>query len=253
MNKIRGFIDQTEIVKVITGLRRSGKSVMLELIQEELISKGVPRDRMLLYNFENMDLWEFKDPKKLHDFIRSKKKAMKGRTYLFLDEAPEVEQWETCDNSLRVNCDVDIYVTGSNAKMLTGEYATLLAGRYVEIRIYPFSFQEFRAAPATITSGQTDTEVFRRYIRTGGMPFLASFGLNETDSRQYLRDVYASVVIKDILKRNSFRDVDLLERIIAYVMMNIGKTFSATSISRFLKSERRNVAPETVLNYLKSC
>jgi predicted AAA+ superfamily ATPase len=138
--------------------------------------------------------------------------------------------------------------------MLAGEYATLLAGRYVELRMYPFSFAEFCVAMKDKTHhGLSDIEIFRQYLRQGGMPFLANLGLNETDSKQYLSDIYASVIIKDIIKRNSFRDVDLLERIIAYVMANVGKTFSATSISNFFKSERRTAAAETILNYLRGC
>jgi len=137
--------------------------------------------------------------------------------------------------------------------MLAGEYATLLAGRYIEIQMYPFSFQEFCIAIRENTPGISDQEVFRLYLKQGGMPFLASLGLNEMDAKQYLRDIYTSVVIKDIMKRNSFRDVDLLERIIIYVMANVGKTFSATSISKFFKCESRIVAPETILNYLKGC
>ncbi|GHU48971.1 ATPase [Clostridia bacterium] len=253
MNKIRGFIDQTEIVKIVTGLRRSGKSVMLELVQKELLARGIAKDQMLIYNFEDMSLRELKDPEKLHDHLKAKIDTIEGKAYLFLDEIQEVERWEACINSLRVNSNADIYITGSNAKILAGEYATLLAGRYVEIQMYPFSFREFCAAIRIRTPELSNAEMFLQYLRQGGMPFLASLGLNERDSNQYLRDIYASVVIKDIMKRNNFRDVDLLERIITYVMANISKTFSATGISRFFKSERRTVAPETVLNYLKAC
>ena len=253
MNKIRGFIDQPEVVKIITGLRRSGKSVLLELIQQELLTRGITKDQVLAYNFEDMGLRDLKNPEKLHDHLKSRIDATPGRTYLFLDEVQEVEKWEACVNSLRVNSDADIYVTGSNAKMLAGEYATLLAGRYVEVQIYPFSFQEFCAAVRDRAPAPPDAEIFRRYLKQGGMPFPASQGLNETDTKQYLGGIYASVVIKDIMKRNHFRDVDLLERIILYVMANAGRTFSATSISNFFKSEKRVVAPETVLNYLKAC
>ena len=255
IKKVRGFMNQPELIKIITGIRRSGKSVMLELIRAELRAGGVPKSNMLSYNFEDMGFDELKDPKKLHSHIKEKIKGIKGRVYLFLDEIQEVAAWETCINSLRVKSNIDIYVTGSNAKMLLGEYATLLAGRYIEIRMYPFSFQEFQTAkkikkpPLKMSSN----EIFRQYLTQGGMPFLANTALNENDSKQYLRDIYASVVIKDIMKRNSFRDVDLLDRIIMYVMANTGKTFSATSISNFFKSERRTVAPETILNYLKAC
>jgi len=260
IEKIRGFIDQPELVKIITGLRRSGKSVMLELIQIELRKKGVPENYILVYNFEDMSLQELKDPKILHDHIKARTKEIKGRSkkqinrvYLFLDELQEVNNWESCINSLRVNSDIDIYITGSNAKMLVGEYATLMAGRYIEIRMYPFSFLEFRMAFIEKIPGLSDQEAFKLYLKQGGMPFLANLGLTENDAKQYLRDIYASVVIKDIMKRNNFRDVDLLDRIIMYVMANTGKTFSATSIAKFFKNERRIVAVETILNYLKAC
>jgi predicted AAA+ superfamily ATPase len=253
MEKLRGFMDQPELVKIMTGLRRSGKSVMLELIRQELTQRGVAPENMIALNFEDMSLEELKDPKKLHDYLKAKMDAMQGRAYLFLDELQEVENWETCINSLRVNSDADIYVTGSNSKMLSGEYATMLAGRYVQLQIYPFSFREYCTAAREKSTKLTETELFRQYLKQGGMPFLVHVGLSENDAKLYLQDLYASVVIKDIVKRNKIRDVDLLERIIAYVMANIGKTFSATSLSRFFKSEKRTVAPETILNYLKGC
>ena len=253
MEKIRGFMNQPELVKIITGIRRSGKSVMLELIQAELLSQGVPEDNLIAYNFEDLGLRDLKDSESLHDHLKTRIDGIKGRAYLFLDELQEVENWETCINSLRVNSNSDIYITGSNAKMLVGEFATLLSGRYIEIQMYPLSFQEFSAAASGRATKLSEPELFKLYLRQGGMPFLASMGLSENDSRQYLRDIYSSVVIKDIMKRNSFRDIDLLERIIFYVMANVGKTFSGTSISKFFKSEKRIVATETVLNYLKAC
>jgi len=253
IEKIRGFMDQPELIKIFTGIRRSGKSVMLELIQMDLRAKGIPQSNMLIFNFEDMNLHEFKDPKILHDHLKAKINDIKGRAYLFLDEIQEVNNWETCINSLRVNSNADIYITGSNAKMLVGEYITLLAGRYIETRIYPFSFMEFHTALNEKIEGISVSEAFKLYLKQGGMPFLANQGLSQNDAKQYLRDIYASVVIKDIMKRNSFRDVDLLDRIIMYVLANTGKTFSATSIAKFFKNERRTVSTETILNYLKAC
>ena len=268
MEKIRGFMDQPEIIKIITGMRRSGKSVMLELIRMELLANAVPESNILAYNFEDMSFVELKDPELLYKHLKTRIDETEGRTYLFLDELQEVVNWEACINSLRLKSNTDIYITGSNAKMLTGEYATRLAGRYIEIRIYPFSFKEFCLASCEPSSEPSLAEMFRLYIRQGGMPFLTNFSfsnldssnlslqkprLKETHAKQYLRDLYASVVIKDIIKQNNFRDVDLLERIISYVLANIGKTFSATSISKFLKNEKKTVAPETILNYLRAC
>ena len=253
MSKLRGFMNQPELVKIMTGLRRSGKSVMLELIRQELLQRGVPLENMIALNFEDMSLDALRNPKALHDHLKSRMDAMEGRAYLFLDELQEVDNWETCINSLRVNSDADIYITGSNSKMLAGEYATMLAGRYVQIQIYPFSFREYCTAAREKSREVSDAELFRQYLKQGGMPFPLNAGLDENDAKQYLRDLYASVVVKDIVKRNKIRDVNLLERIITYVMANVGKTFSATSLSKFFKSEKRTVAPETILNYLRGC
>ena len=253
IQKIRPFIDQPELIKIITGMRRSGKSVMLELIRKELISKTVPESNIFSYNFEDMSLKDLKDPEALHDHLRERINSVKGRVYLLLDELQELENWESCINSLRVSTDADIYITGSNSKMLSGRYATLLAGRYVEIRIYPFSFMEFILARSNMALELNPSEKFRLYLKHGGMPFLANLELGESGTKQYLKDIYASVVIKDIIKQNNFRDVDLLERIIYYALANVGRIFSASSISKYFKSEMRNVAPETILNYLKAC
>ena len=253
MKKIRGFINQPELVKIMTGLRRSGKSVMLELIRQELAQQNVPQNNMIILNFEDMNLEELKDPRKLHAYLKKKMNPGGGRYYLFLDELQEVDGWETCINSLRVNSDADIYITGSNSKMLAGEFATLLSGRYVQLQIYPFSFIEFCTAIRERDAALSDTDLFKQYIKQGGMPFIINAELGESDAKQYLQDLFASVVIKDIVKRNKIRDVDLLERIITYVMANTGKTFSATSLSKYFKSENRIVAPETILNYLKGC
>ena len=152
-----------------------------------------------------------------------------------------------------VALDCDIYITGSNAKLLSGELATYLGGRYVEFVIYPFSFAEFLELYRTIAPEASGQQAFQKYLLAGGMPYLANLRYAEEPSRQYLTDVFNSVQLKDVVKRNMVRDVDLLERILAYVMANVGTTFSASSLSRFLKNEQRNVAPDTILNYLKYC
>jgi predicted AAA+ superfamily ATPase len=176
-----------------------------------------------------------------------------GKIYLFFDEIQEVAEWEKCVNSFRVELDCDIYITGSNAKLLSGELATYLAGRYVEFVIYPFSFQEFMELYRTIEPGGDTRTCFSRYLVSGGMPYLANLRYEENACRQYLRDLFNSVELKDVVKRNTIRDVDMLERIIAYITANIGTTFSSTAISKFLKSEGRSVSPETVLNYIRAC
>lgn len=252
MARIRPFIDG-DLIKVLTGIRRSGKSVMLELIKEELRARGVTEEQLVAFNFEDMRNAQLCTAEALHDELVRRAASIKGKIYFFFDEIQEVERWERCVNSLRVEMDCDIYITGSNAKLLSGELATYLAGRYVEFIIYPFSFSEFLALYHSVEPDADTRTCFDRYLTFGGMPYLVNLRFEETACRQYLRDLFNSVELKDIVKRNNVRDVDMLERIIAYVTANIGTTFSSTAISKYLKSEGRRVSPETVLNYLKAC
>ena len=252
MSRIRPFIG-TELVKVMTGIRRCGKSVMLDLIKEELKESGVSTAQMITFNFEAMSNAHLCSAQALHDEVMKRAAAIEGKVYLFFDEIQEVKQWEKAVNSFRVELDCDIYITGSNAKLLSGELATVLGGRYVEFTIYPFSYAEFLDLYRTIEPAATDAEVFQKYLIIGGMPYLANLRYAPEPSKQYLNDIYNSVVLNDVVKRNKIRDVDLLSRIVAYVMANIGTTFASTSIARFLKSEHRTVAPETILNSIKYC
>ena len=252
MKRIRPFIGN-ELVKVLTGIRRSGKSVMLDLIKEELLASGIDGGQFISLNFENMSNAHLCTAQALHDEIIHRASEIKGKVYLFFDEIQEVDAWEKCINSFRVELDCDIYITGSNAKLLSGELATYLAGRYVEFVIYPFSFGEFMELYRTVSPDAGSRQCFNQYLTMGGMPYLANLRYEEAASRQYLRDLFNSVELKDIVKRNNIRDVDMLERIIAYITSNIGTTFSSTAISKYLKSEGRSVSPETVLNYIKAC
>lgn len=252
MSRIRPFIGN-ELIKVLTGIRRSGKSVMLQLIQEELLAAGVAREQFISINFENMSNAHLCTAEALHHEICRRKDSISGKVYLFFDEIQEVANWERYINSFRVEFDCDIYITGSNAKLLSGELATYLAGRYVEFIVYPFSYVEFMELYRTIFPNTEIRDVFNKYLIVGGMPYLSNLHYEEEPCRQYLQDLYNSVVLKDVVKRNSIRDVDLLERIIAYITANVGTTFSATAISKYLKSEGRTVAPETILNYIKAC
>ena len=252
MSRIRPFMGK-DLIKVMTGMRRSGKSVMLELIQEELEESGISRDHFISINFENMQNTHLLTAKALHEEIVTRSAGIDGKVYLFFDEIQEVDGWEKCVNSFRVEMDCDIYLTGSNAKLLSGELATYLGGRYEEFVIYPFSFSEFTELYRTVFPETSSEQCFRRYLLCGGMPYLSNLGYKEEPVRQYLTDLFNSVQLKDIVKRHKVRDVDLLERIIAYVMANAGTTFSATSLVKFLKNEHRTVAVETVLNYLKYC
>ena len=252
MKRIRQFIG-SDIIKVMTGIRRCGKSVMLELIKQELIESGVNPTQFISINFEDLSFSHLQTAQSLHDEITSRAKEIGGKVYLFFDEIQEVKDWEKCINSFRVSLDSDIYITGSNAKLLSGELATYLGGRYVEFVIYPFSFGEFIELYHPINPDVSIQQCFQKYLITGGMPYLANIRYADEPSKQYLHDLFNSVQLKDIVKRNKIRDVDLLERIIAYVIANVGTTFSASSLAKFLKSEQRTVAPETILNYIKYC
>ena len=252
MKRIRPFIGN-DLIKVMTGIRRAGKSVMLELIQEELIASGIDADNFICINFEDLRNVHLLNAMALHEEILKRAEQLKGKVYLFSDEIQEVEDWEKCINSFRVSLDCDIYITGSNAKLLSGELATYLGGRYVEFVIYPFSFLEFLELYHTVNPTASVQECFQKYLLVGGMPYLSNIRYEEEPSKQYLSDLFNSVQLKDIVKRNKVRDVDLLERIIAYVMANVGTTFSASSLVKFLKNEHRTTSTDTVLNYIKYC
>jgi len=254
IKQIVPFIDK-DVIKVLTGIRRSGKSVMLKLLIEELKNRGINENQFIYINFENLKYRNLKNYERLYDFILNKVDDKYKSYYIFLDEIQEVEEWERCVNSLRVDEDFnfDIYITGSNAKLLSGELSTYLAGRYIEFVVYPFSFKEFFEIIQEKNQEIKVKEAFQKYVKFGGMPFLHNLDYNFEASMQYLQDLYASIILKDITQRNNIRDTDLLERIINYVVMNIGNTFSATSISKFFKSENRKVATETILNYIKAC
>ncbi|MDR0287684.1 MAG: ATP-binding protein [Clostridiales bacterium] len=240
MEQIRPFIGK-DIVKVITGLRRSGKSVMLDLLQDEINDP----EHSIYFNFESRKNAGYMDPDVLYDYVLKMVGDSKDKWYLFFDEIQEVRDWEKVVNSFRVDFDADIYITGSNAKLLSGELATLISGRYVQFVIYPLSFGEFLQLNKGIG--------FPDYLRLGGMPFIGNIISDERAVDLYLEDVYNSVILKDVVKRNNIRDVDLLDRIVTYVLSNVGQPFSATSISKYLKSEQRSVSTDTVLNYLKAC
>jgi predicted AAA+ superfamily ATPase len=182
---------------------------------------------------------------KLYDYISKKVDNSKEKWYLFFDEIQEVNNWEQAINSFRVDFNADIYITGSNAKLLSGELATLISGRYVQFIIYPLSFREFML----LNKGKS----FADYLKFGGMPFISNIINNEKAVNLYLEDLYNSIVLKDVVKRNKIRDVDLLDRIISFVLANIGQAFSATRVSKYFKKEQRKVSTDTVLNYIRSC
>ena len=208
MKQIRPFIGQN-IVKVLTGIRRCGKSVMLKLIQEELLSQGISDTDFLSINFESKATEHIHSTVSTYTYIKNFSKDKNRKIYLFFDEIQELAGWETLVNSCMIDFDCDIYITGSNAKLLSGELATYLAGRYVKINVYPFSFQEVMA----ILPDTSETEAFQTYLRWGGMPFLYQFPMNDNSKIQYLSDIYDSIILKDIVTRNNIRDVEQFQRI----------------------------------------
>lgn len=239
LEQIRPFYDK-DIIKVITGFRRSGKSVLLHQIKDEVTNDD---DHVLMINFESHLCSELLDNKRLDAYVSQFAYGKKGKLHFFFDEIQQVNQWEKSINSYRVTYDCDIYITGSNSKLLSSELATHIAGRYVAFTIYPFSYLEFKE----------NNQSFETYLRYGGMPFLNQLDYQYEASMMYLSDVYNSVILKDIISRHQIRDVELLDRLIKYVLLNNGKVFSARSIEKYFKSVNRKVSVDTILNYLAYC
>ncbi|MDR1954363.1 MAG: ATP-binding protein, partial [Candidatus Methanoplasma sp.] len=242
LERIRPLYD-SDLIKVITGVRRSGKSTILRQIKKEIVSGGVGEDRIIEMNFELHEYQDIDDDVKLHAYIKKTAKS-KGKQYMFFDEIQDVERFEKALNSFRVEYDCSIFITGSNGKMLSGELATLLTGRYVEFRIMPFTFREV----AEYKDSNGDHELFEEYMRLGGMP--QRLMMEEREARTYLRDLKASIIGKDILMRSKITNVNLLNRIVDFMLNNSSNVFSANSVKNFLLSEGRNISSETVYNYV---
>ena len=249
LEKLKPFFD-TDLIKVITGIRRCGKSVMLDLIKDEFLGRGVQKEQFITMNFEDIDFEKYREYQLLHEYLSETIEKINKKTYIFLDEIQEVVSWEKCVNSLRVKFDCDIYITGSNANLLSGELATYLGGRYVELIVYPFSFAEFVELNRSHNIDTSIEQLFKAYLQVGGMPYLKNVNFDYKASILYLQDLYNSIVLKDIVQRNKIRSIDIFERIMKYIIANIGNTFSARSISNYFKSEKRNISVESVLNHL---
>ena len=253
LEEIKKYINKP-IIKVITGMRRSGKSMILKLIQEELQNIGIVKENIIYMNFESLIFMDIKDFEALYKHIIEKTSDKKGKIYILLDEIQEVKGWEKAINSFLVDLDVDIYITGSNANLLSSELATYIAGRYVEIKIYPLSFQEYIdfVSENNKENSLSLDEYFNQYLNFGGLPGIHIFNYNKEEIYQYLADVYNSILLRDVIARNNIRDIELLERVVLYIMDNIGNIFSAKSISDFLKNQGRKLSVETIYNYLKA-
>lgn len=238
----------TEFIKVVTGVRRSGKSTLLLMLKDYLINYGVKEDNIIHINFESAMYDDITDYKDLYKYV--KERIKKGRTYLLLDEVQNVASWEKAINSFNVDFDIDIYITGSNAYLLSSELSTLLSGRYIEIKMYPLSFKEYLLFNDYDNNNLKDK--FNEYLKYGGLPALSLIKDNDELVLSYLNDIYNSIVKKDIIDRNNLKDTALLENIIKFLATNIGSPISSTKISDYLNSNKivEKSNHQTIDNYL---
>jgi len=248
VKRIMAFTD-TPFVKVLTGVRRCGKSSIMQMIMDELRKRGIDSERIVSYRFDSME-YDGMTAKQLYKMLKTKLSDTE-RTYLFLDEVQEIPSWEKTVNSINTDFNVDIYVTGSNSRMMSSEIATYLTGRYVSFRIFTLSFEEY----LTFKKKYKEIEDVRRelinYIKYGGFPAIHLQEYSLDDAYTIIRDIYNSTIFSDIVKRNQVRKVDQLERVVKFAFDNVGKTFSAKSVADYIKSEHRSIDNETVYNYLE--
>lgn len=249
VDKIMPYVD-TPFVKILTGVRRCGKSTILKMIMEKLQSeKGISGDCILSYRFDSME-YEDMTAKEMFAELKSKL-AENKKTYLFLDEVQEIKGWEKVVNSLASDYDVDIYITGSNSRMMSSEISTYLTGRYIAFHIYTLSFVEYLDFKSKYTEISDTRKELVNYIRLGGFPATHLQEYSQDEVYTIVRDIYNSTIFSDIVRRNQVRKIDQLERVVKYTFQNVGNTFSAKSISDYLKNEHRKIDNETVYSYLE--
>ena len=252
LDKIRPFIDKP-FIKVITGIRRCGKSTILMMIKEEILDKGIDDSNIVYINFESMLYSDIDNGKKLYSYVKDQVKNS-NKYYLFFDEIQEVKDWEKAINSFLIDFDCDIYITGSNSKLLSSELATYLTGRYVEINVNTLSFGEyldFREQVNHIEDINTREEL-KRFIRLGGFPAVHTGNYDIESAYKIVSDIYSSALLRDTIQRYKIRNIELLERIVKFVFDNVGNTFSANNIAKYFKSQQRNVDINTIYNYLNA-
>lgn len=252
IDQLKDFIDKP-LVKILTGVRRSGKSSVMLLLKEELLKRQISPKQIIYINLESFTFSELKESKALYQYVSER--ALKGeRSYLLIDEIQEVAEWERAINAFLVDLNIDIYLTGSNAHLLSSELATHLAGRYIEIPIYTLSFSEYLqfSAHYSLSDKQTTKELFLKYLRLGGFPILHTSTYNEASAYKIIYDIYSSVILRDTVQRYNIRDVELLERVIKYAFDNIGNTFSGKNVADYFKSQQRKIDINTVYNYLSA-
>lgn len=247
LEKIVKLID-TEDIKVITGVRRCGKTVLLKQIIDELENRGISSENIIYMSFESSKYKNIRNDDDLDEFIFSKTNNLNGKIYLLFDEIQKVKNWEVSLNSYRVDLECDIYITGSNLQLLSGELATLISGRYISINMLPFSFKELIQYYDEIHENIDEIQLFEQYLSYGGFPGLLNYENEEKE--KYLHDLYSTIVLNDILYKNKVKDLDLLEILMEFMISNIGQLFSANSISKYIKNENRKTTPHTIINYM---
>ena len=247
ISQIIPLIDKN-LIKVLTGVRRSGKTVLLSQIQDYLLKNGRSKSQIISISLESKKNKKFKDGDVLYEYLISACEKLNAKAYIFLDEIQVVSGWEEVVSSLLVDIDCDIYITGSNSKLLSGELATLIAGRYIQIHVYPFTLSEAKQMLEQNGKFKSDEVLFQDYLKYGGLPM--RFSLEEISLEAYLSDTYDAIVVKDIIQRNNIKDTNLLNMILAFLMDNIANPFSARSIVAALKQEGINTTVETVIAYI---
>ena len=249
VDKIMAYVD-TPFVKILTGVRRCGKSTILKMIMERLkTERNIPEDRIISCRFDSME-YEDMTAKQIYTLLKDQLSST-GRTYLFLDEVQEIKGWEKVVNSLASDFDVDLYITGSNSRMMSSEIATYLTGRYVSFRIFTLSFGEYLMFKSKFANVGEPKAELANYVRLGGFPATHLQAYSQDEIYTVVRDIYNSTIFSDIVKRNQVRKIDQLERVVKYTFNNVGNTFSAKSIADYLKAERRSLDNETVYSYLE--
>ena len=249
VDKIMAYVD-TPFVKILTGVRRCGKSTILKMIMERLkTERNIPEDRIISCRFDSME-YEDMTAKQIYTLLKDQLSST-GRTHLFLDEVQEIKGWEKVVNSLASDFDVDLYITGSNSRMMSSEIATYLTGRYISFRIFTLSFGEYLMFKSKFANVGEPKSELANYVRLGGFPATHLQAYSQDEIYTIVRDIYNSTIFSDIVKRNQVRKIDQLERVVKYTFNNVGNTFSAKSIADYLKAERRSLDNETVYSYLE--
>lgn len=250
LNQLLRFIDKP-LIKVITGIRRSGKSVMLTLLHDNLIERGIEAERIIHLSLDSLEYAALNSAEALYRYVKEKAGAGK-RCYLLLDEIQEVDQWEKAVNSLFTDLNADIFISGSNSHLLSSELSTYLAGRYVELNLFTLSFAEylhFRKERSDISIDNIRNE-FSGFLRSGGFPVLHVADYEDETAGKVVFDIYSSIILRDVVQRNKIRDIELLERVVKHLFDNIGNRFSAANVAAYFKSQQRKVDLNTVYNYI---